>query len=152
MLLWAMFADCTLKPRPMNSSKLNDFATRYTAAWCSHDPARVASFYAENGSLRINAEKPAVGRTAITAAAHGFMAAFPDLVVKMDSLKVDGSRVTYHWMLTGTNTGPEGTGKAVRISGYEEWRLGDDDLIAESQGHFDEAHYQRQLKAGEANP
>jgi predicted ester cyclase len=80
------------------------------------------------------------------------MAAFPDLVVKMDSLKADGSRVTYHWVLTGTNTGPEGTGKPVRISGYEEWRLGDDDLIAESQGHFDEAHYQRQLKTGVANP
>jgi hypothetical protein len=36
----------------------------------------------------------------------------------------------------------------VRISGYEEWRFGADHHIAESKGHFDEADYQRQLKAG----
>jgi len=52
----------------------------------------------------------------------------------------------HHWTLTGTNTGPLGTGNTVRISGYEEWRMGDNGLIAESKGHFDEAEYQRQLK------
>jgi hypothetical protein len=77
------------------------------------------------------------------------MTAFPDLVVKMDRLDVKRSgRATYHWTLTGTNTGPGGTGKAIRISGCEEWRIGPDGLIAESKGHFDEAEYERQLKAG----
>ena len=52
----------------------------------------------------------------------------------------------YRWTLTGTNTGPGGTGKAVRISGYEEWTFSADGLIAASQGHFDEAEYLRQLK------
>jgi hypothetical protein len=33
----------------------------------------------------------------------------------------------------------------VRITGYEQWRFGADGLIAESQGHFDAADYQRQL-------
>jgi hypothetical protein len=33
----------------------------------------------------------------------------------------------------------------VRISGYEEWTFGEDGLIATSQGHFDEAEYNRQL-------
>ena len=42
------------------------------------------------------------------------------------------------------------TGKAVRISGYEEWTFGLDGLIAESKGHFDEAEYQRQLRVGVA--
>jgi len=79
------------------------------------------------------------------------MSAFPDMVVKMDRLGVDGGRLTYHWTLTGTNTGPGGTGKAVRISGYEAWRLGAECLIAESQGHFDEAEYRRQLQTGFAN-
>ncbi len=46
-----------------------------------------------------------------------------------------------------TNTGPGGSGKAVRISGYEEWRLGADGLIAESMGRFDETDYNRQLSA-----
>ena len=41
-----------------------------------------------------------------------------------------------------------GTGKSVRIGGYEVWTIGADGLIAESKGHFDAAEYQRQLKAG----
>jgi len=73
------------------------------------------------------------------------MKVFPDLEVKMEDLTIDGPRVVYKWMLTGTNTGPDGTGKPVRISGYEEWRLTQNGLIAESQGHFDEAAYREQL-------
>jgi steroid delta-isomerase-like uncharacterized protein len=135
----------------MDSAKLNNFATRYTAAWCSQNAASVASFFAKDGSLTINQGSPSVGRAAITAAAQGFMSAFPDMVVTMDRLGADRERITYHWTLAGTNTGPGGTGKAVRISGYEEWRIGADGLIAESKGHFDEAEYQRQLTTGVAS-
>ena len=134
----------------MNPGTLTDFATRYTAAWCSQDPARVASFFSENGSLTINGGTPSVGRPAIAAAARGFMAAFPDLVVGLDSVRGSGNRAEYHWTLTGTNTGPGGTGRSVRISGYEEWTMGTDGLVAESQGHFDDAEYQRQVNGGQA--
>jgi uncharacterized protein (TIGR02246 family) len=132
----------------MGLAALNAFATNYTAAWCSQDAARVASFFAEKGSLTINEGTPSVGRPAITAAAQEFMTAFPDMVVTMDSVTREGGHVVFRWTLTGTNTGPAGTGKAVRISGYEEWTMGDDALIAESQGHFDEVEYRRQLNEG----
>ena len=108
-------------------------------------PLSVASFYAPTGSLKINDESPAVGRPAITAAAHEFMTALPDMKVQMDSVGIEGGRPVFRWTLTGTNTGPGGTGRAVKISGYEEWRLGDDGLIADSRGHFDSADYKRQL-------
>ena len=78
------------------------------------------------------------------------MTDFPDMVVKMDELGLDSTHIVYHWTLTGTNTGPGGTGKAVRIGGYEEWTIGADGLIAESKGHFDAAEYERQLKVGGA--
>jgi uncharacterized protein (TIGR02246 family) len=130
----------------MTSEELTDFATRYTAAWCSHEPARVAAFFAEQGSLTINHGAPSVGRAAITAAAEGFMSAFPDMVVIMDSLETTGPTIRYHWTLTGTNTGPGGTGRPVHISGYEEWTFGADRLIGRSLGHFDEAEYQRQIQ------
>jgi hypothetical protein len=136
----------------MDSTKPNDFGARYTAAWCSQNAASVASFFAEKGSLKIKDATPAVGRAAITSAAQGFMTAFPDLVIKMDSLNRSGMEITYHWTLTGTNTGPGGTGKFVRISGFEQWRFGSDGLIAESKGHFDAADYQRQLNAGAKSP
>jgi uncharacterized protein (TIGR02246 family) len=132
----------------MDTAALRDFATRYTAAWCSKDPARVASFFSPTASLTINNGTPSTGRTDITAAAQQFMTTFPDMVVTMDDVRIDGSRAEFHWTLTGTNTGPGGTGNAVRISGYEEWTIGDDGLIAKSLGHFDEAEYQRQMMSG----
>jgi len=128
----------------MNTT-LREFATRYTAAWCSQDAARVASFFAENGSLKINKGEPSVGRVAITAAAQEFMTAFPDMIVEMDDVTADAGGAVYRWTLTGTNTGPGGTGKTVRISGYEEWTIGPDGLILKSLGHFDEADYHGQL-------
>jgi predicted ester cyclase len=126
---------------------LTAFAHRYTAAWCSQNAASVASFFAPEGSLQVNDSAPAVGRDAITAVAQGFMTAFPDLRVLMDDLAVEGDTATYRWTLVGTNTGPGGTGRGVRISGFEEWSIGADGLIARSLGHFDTEDYQRQLEA-----
>ena len=130
----------------MNVDELKQFAQRYTAAWCSHNAAAVASQHSESSSLTINNGKPSVGRAAITAAAQEFMTAFPAMVITMDDITGDEDRAVYRWTLTGTNNGPGGSGNAVRISGYEEWRFGGDGLIAESKGHFDEADYQRQLR------
>lgn len=124
---------------------IRSFATKYTAAWCSQDPASVAAFYAENGSLKINDGAPSVGRPALTEAARGFMSGFPDMVVEMDALEQVGSGYIFRWTLIGTNTGPGGLGNKVRISGYEEWTIGADRLIARSLGHFDAADYYRQL-------
>ena len=127
---------------------MDDFARRYTAAWCSGDPTRVAAYFATDGSLKVNDAEPAVGTAAIIEVARGFMAAFPDLEVRMDSLDRDDDGLRYRWTLIGTNRGPDGTGQKVRIRGYEEWRINDDGLIAESLGHFDEVEYQRQLEHG----
>lgn len=130
-----------------NSAHLQSFAEAYTAAWRSRDAARVASFYAEDGSLSVNDAAPAVGRAAITAVAQGFMTAFPDMQVFLDELRLGDEGAIYHWTLTGTNTGPGGTGRAVRISGYEVWQIGADGLIARSRGNFDAEEYRRQLEA-----
>ena len=85
---------------------------------------------------------------AIAAVAQGFMTDFPDMVIEMDSLRMMEGIVEYHWTFTGTNTGPGGTGNAVRFSGYEEWTLGEDGSITSSLGHFDETEYNRQLEFG----
>ena len=132
----------------MNQTDLRDFGTRYAAAWSSQNPISLASFYNENGTLTVNGGVPSIGRPAITETARAFMIAFPDMVVKMDHVSQDRGRAIFHWTWTGTNTGPGGMGKFVRINGYEEWTIGADGLIAESKGHFDESEYQRQLKSG----
>ncbi|HEX3322872.1 MAG TPA: nuclear transport factor 2 family protein [Terriglobales bacterium] len=129
-------------------TKLREFATRYTAAWCNQDPAAVAAFFSMSGSLTVNHGKPAVGRNQITELARSFMTTFPDLKVLMDDLRVEPDGAEYHWTLIGTNSGPGGTGHKVRISGCERWRMGEDELIASSQGHFDADEYRRQLEQG----
>jgi hypothetical protein len=40
--------------------------------------------------------------------------------------------------------------KAVRFNGYEDWKFGEDGLVAESLGHFDADEYERQLREGVA--
>jgi uncharacterized protein (TIGR02246 family) len=132
----------------MSQAQLRDLGARYAAAWSSQNPARLASFYAENGSLTVNAGPPSVGRAAITATAQGFMTAFPDMVVKLDRMSQEDGHPIFHWTWTGTNAGPGGTGKRVRITGYEEWTIGADGLISDSNGHYDEAEYQRQVTFG----
>jgi len=124
---------------------LRDFATRYTAAWCSQNAASVAAFFSSHGSLTVNDAAPARGREAITQVAQEFMTAFPAMQVLMDEIVIEGDGAIYRWTLVGTNTGPGGTGRAVRISGHEEWRIGADGLIQESLGHFDSEDYQHQL-------
>jgi uncharacterized protein (TIGR02246 family) len=129
-------------------AQVTAFAKRYAEAWCSQDPEKVAAFFAEHGSISINNGPPAVGRAAIAAEARGFMRTYPDMIATMDEVTRDSDGVKFHWTLTGTNTGPGGTGKRVRISGYELWQIVDDGLIAQSEGHFDTAEYERQLKHG----
>ena len=128
-------------------SQLRDFAKRYTAAWCSREAASVAAFFAPNGSLSVNGA-PAAGRGAITEVAQGFMTAFPDMELLMDDVLIESDRAVYHWTFVGTNTGPGGRGHRVRFSGFEKWKIGEDGLIAESQGQFDSTDYQRQLESG----
>lgn len=129
-------------------AEVTGFARRYAETWGSQNPENVAAFFAVNGSLSVNDGPPAVGRAAIGEIARGFMRDFPDMIVTMDKLERDPSGTKFHWTLFGTNTGPGGTGKRVRISGYELWNIDNDDLIAESKGHFDAAEYERQLKEG----
>ncbi len=129
----------------MNADELQDFGSRYATAWCSQIAANVAAFYEEDGSLQINGGPPSEGRVAISVAARSFMTAFPDMVVTMDDVCLRGSEALFKWTLVGTNTGPGGTRRSLRISGYEEWRFGKTGLIGISNGHFDEADYQSQL-------
>jgi hypothetical protein len=70
------------------------------------------------------------------------------LQVLLDDASAQGDGVVYSWTLIGTNTTPGGTGQPVRISGFEMWSIGEDGLIAQSQGHYDSAAYRRQLEHG----
>jgi len=123
--------------------EIREFAARYAKAWCSQDPEKVVAFYSKNALISVNDGAPAP----IAEVAQSFMRDFPDMIVTFDKLEERGDVTAFHWTLVGTNSGPGGTGNRVRISGYELWKIDNDGLIAESQGHFDAADYERQLKS-----
>lgn len=130
---------------------LMSFAKEYAQAWCSQNPNSVALFFSEDGSLTINNGKHSIGRTAIAKDAESFMKSFPDMVVTMDRLISTFNGIEFHWTLTGTNTGTNGTGKKVKISGFELWQMDNNGLIKQSKGSFDAEDYNRQIKNGFKN-
>jgi len=123
----------------VTTDELTRFAERYAKAWCSRNPEIVAAFFAENALLTVNDGPPAPALEV----ARGFMRDFPDMVVKFDRLRNTPTGTEFHWTFTGTNTGPGGTGKKVRVSGYELWKIDNEGFIAESKGHFDAGDYER---------
>ena len=138
----------TENKKDMETNNLIEFGKKYAQAWCSQKPDSVAAYFSDSGSLTVNNGTPAIGRAAISKVAESFMTAFPDMIVAMDSLPTTSKGVEFHWTLTGTNTGPNGTGKKVKISGFELWQFDDKGLIKRSLGSFNSDEYNRQLKYG----
>lgn len=132
----------------IDPSEIRKLAERYTDAWCARSAEAVASFFTEQGSSIVNQGEPAIGRAAIAAEMQAFFVDFPDLRLQMDDLRSGGEQAIYLWTLTGTNSGPGGTGNAVNISGWQNWQLSDDLLIVKADGGFDAVEYDRQIHAG----
>jgi predicted ester cyclase len=132
----------------LDQDQVRDFARSYIDAWCNHDPAGVAKHYKPGGMIAVNGGEP----TEISEVARSFMTAFPDIELFMDDVVVKDDAIEFHWTFVGTHSGPDGTGNRVRISGFEEWTFGDDGLVAEALGHYDQAEYDRQLEHGTPAP
>ena len=128
----------------VDSDRVRNFARSYADAWCSHDPAKVASHYVPGGTIAINGGEP----TEIMEVARSFISAFPDIRVFVDDLIFKDDTVEFRWTFTGTNTGPGGTGKWVRIPGFEDWTFGSDGLVVTAVGHYDQDEYDRQVEHG----
>ena len=138
----------TALPEKLQKFDIEVFAKSYAQVWCSQRPNFVSYFFAEDGELTINDGETAKGTNAIITVVKGFMQAFPDMVVSMDSLITKSEKTRFYWTLTGTNNGTNGTGNKVNISGFEEWTINDKGLIQKSNGYFDEKEYKRQLEFG----
>ena len=118
-------------------------AREYTAAWNTGRPDAVAAFFAETGGIVINRGPLWQGRAGVAAMAAGFFADVPDLTLQCDGVKLAGSHMLYLWTFTGTHSG---TGRALRITGWEEWELGADLLVTASRGWFDPEEWARQTR------
>ena len=129
----------------ISTQEMTERTYAYAKAWSSNDPEGVASFYAEDGEIRINGGDLIKGRAAVAEMAAGFYAEFPDLVVHCDDCRIAGQNALFSWTLEGHHSE---TGNYVKVPGWEEWELTDDGLVAVSRGRFDAAEYDRQVAGG----
>ena len=128
----------------INSRVASEIAKKYAEAWSSHNPTAVAAFFAENGRISVNGQV-SLGRGEIANMAQGFFEQIPDIVIHADAVRSAGTHMIVLWTFEGTNSGPDGNGNKVKVSGWEYWLLKDSNLVEESLGHFDDDDYQRQL-------
>lgn len=129
----------------INPATIEKLAFAYTEAWCSRSGEAVASLFTENATSIINNGQPTIGRTAIAEAMGAFFTDFPDLVLRMDTLRCGGNQAIYLWTLEGTNSD---TGNFVKIPGWQNWLLSDDLLIVKADGGYDAEEYERQVREG----
>jgi uncharacterized protein (TIGR02246 family) len=114
----------------------------YAKAWSSRSPAAVASFYADDGRIIINHGTPSIGHQTIAAMAAGFYAAFPDVIVHCDMIRIAGAHALFAWTLEGHHTE---TKNYVKVSGWEAWELDGDDKVKSSLGWYDATDYDAQI-------
>ncbi|MCW5729362.1 MAG: nuclear transport factor 2 family protein [Alphaproteobacteria bacterium] len=115
----------------------------YTAAWNAKSAEAVASHYADDGQIVINRGTPWKGRAGIRDMAAGFYADVPDLSLTCDDIRCAGSHAVYVWTFTGHHAG---SGRPLKISGWEEWELDDDLRVKSSLGWYDAEDYARQVE------
>ena len=101
LIILTMITGC--KSEKSEYEKMVEYGQKYTAAWNSTQPGKMASFYAENGTLIVNNGQPAVGRKQLAETAKSYMEAFPDMELIMDSLTVEEETYRYYWTFIGSN-------------------------------------------------
>lgn len=129
----------------IDDDRMNAVADGYTAAWNSGSAEAVAEFYAPDGRIVINGGEPWEGRAGVARMAAGFYADVPDLTLACDGLRVAGDHVVYLWTFTGSHSG---SGKPLRVVGWEEWDVDADLRVKSSRGWYDADDYARQATGG----
>jgi len=142
ILLLIMLTSFMANAKDMSEKDLTEFAIGYAAAWSSQNPNKLAAHYTDDGYIIVNGGKPSTGRDEIAAKAQGFMTAFPDMVVSLDKLEINGNKVVFNWHWVGTNSG---TGKKLDIRGFETWTFDKNGLIKESLGTYNRSEYEQQM-------
>jgi steroid delta-isomerase-like uncharacterized protein len=132
----------TVEPVLTENEQLPAAVRRYVLAWNTHDVDAVLATLGAGGTYADPSTSGPLQGPALRAYLDGFFAAFPDVRFEIVSAVPDNARVTFEWLMRGTNTGPlradlPPTGTAVALPGIDVVIL-DGDRIASVQGYFDQ--------------
>lgn len=116
----------------------------------THDAARVATFFSEDGvQRRVATGESARGRDAIRQAMEELFQAFPDFYVEVRDLFTTDNRTCVQCTLTGSHEGAflgvPPTGRRVEVEACLVFRWGGDGLAEEEIMYLDSATLLRQL-------
>ncbi len=128
-----------------NSGDVYGIAKRHANAWMAHDAEGVAALYEEEAVFIINLGEPMNGRGDIAEMVQGYCEEFPDLKLFSDKVRVAGDRAIALWTAEGTS---KETGKFIKFSGWESWKISPKGLISSSDGWYDAEDYERQCQEG----
>ena len=125
---------------------------KYLVAWNAQDATAAANILAEDARYYDSALGSTVeGRAeAKTQVIDSFMNATPDIYWNLvGSPVISGQRVTFEWVLGGTNTGAWGdgtaaTGKTFRIFGMSAFTIEGDSVTSQSD-YYDALSFYKQL-------
>jgi len=120
------------------------------AAWNRGDAAGVVANMAEDVIWRdVALGLPMQGPEALEEAARGYMTAFPDLRVTVNSYVVDGLRLAQEWTSTGTHKGEilgiPPTGRWVKTYGALVTTCDDEGRVIEGSVYWNPLEMLRQL-------
>jgi steroid delta-isomerase-like uncharacterized protein len=108
---------------------------RRQAAVNAHDAETLTMLHAEDGVVESQIAGTIRGRAAIKEVYHGFFTAFPDVVLTIDQLILDGTSAAQVGMITGTDMGSflglPATRKSFRLPIVFIDRLGDGCIVHE---------------------
>ena len=95
-----------------------EFMRQTFAAWSSHDPDKLVTFYTEDVVYE-DVAYGAVnhGRAELRKFAAGFFEAVPDLKLEVISVSLHKGRGAVEWVLSGTDKGLYKTGKKFSVRG-----------------------------------
>lgn len=134
-------------------ASMPDVVSEYVAALNAHDAQRAASLYSEDATVEqvILDGNTFQGRGEIAGWVSDNLSGLPDLEVTVASVVMDGDRVTWEWVYTGTYTGEfpgstVGTGQDVTLRGISVMEV-QDGLIASEKLYFDNYAFLTQVRA-----
>jgi uncharacterized protein (TIGR02246 family) len=117
-------------------------AKSYAKSWSSKDADQVAAHYEPDGQIIINKGDILKGTAAVTEMAAGFHAAFPDMMLMCDDIRISGNHAVFVWTFYGHHSE---TKSYVKLSGWEEWEISDNVKVQSSCGWYDANDYDAQV-------
>ncbi|MDP6580171.1 MAG: ester cyclase [Vicinamibacterales bacterium] len=103
----------------MERRAIADLILAFEAAMPGHDAKAQAEFHTANGVWQSPASGKVVGRTAIERNYRYWFEAFPDLMLDLQEMLIDGQSAVAFWVLKGRQEGPffglDGVGERVEV-------------------------------------